>query len=170
MRRHQHETPSRLLVVASAVLLAASVTACTPGGAGPSASSSPTATVTAAPTAPSPTATPTPAPEIPGGDASANLERFTDVVEGVWDAGRSVAGRDYIDALVDAGFAKDAMEVTFDRTSVDDPADSIQFSVHIGTECLVGQVGPSVRGPITRVLPELPAENCLVGETRTIDW
>ena len=106
VRRHQHETPSRLLVVASAVLLAASVTACTPGGAGPSASSSPTATVTAAPTAPSPTATPTPAPEIPGGDASANLERFTDVVEGVWDAGRSVAGRDYIDALVDAGMAR----------------------------------------------------------------
>ena len=79
------------------------MTACTPGGAGPSASSSPTATVTAAPTAPSPTATPTPAPEIPGGDASANPARLTAVVEGVWDAGRSVAGRDYIDALVDAG-------------------------------------------------------------------
>ncbi|OYC96189.1 hypothetical protein CI089_10920 [Microbacterium sp. Yaish 1] len=82
----------------------------------------------------------------------------------------SVAGRAYIDALVAAGFDKSAMQVTADRTSVDDPVDSLQFSVLWAGECLVGQVGPSTPAPTAMVLPELPSGGCLIGQTRPIDW
>ncbi len=91
-------------------------------------------------------------------------------MNGVWNGSKSVKGRDYIDALVSAGFPKDAMQVTQDETSVDDPADSIQFSVRVGDECLVGQVGPSVSRPTAIVMPGLPEGECLVGQTRRIDW
>ncbi|RAZ35152.1 hypothetical protein DO944_03420 [Microbacterium sp. SMR1] len=82
----------------------------------------------------------------------------------------SVAGRAYIDALVAAGFDKSTMQVTADRTSVDDPVDSLQFSVLWAGECLVGQVGPSTPAPTATVLPELPSGGCLIGRTRPIDW
>jgi len=88
----------------------------------------------------------------------------------VWNGSKSARGRDYIDALVSAGFPKDAMQVTRDETSVGDPADSIQFSVRVGEECLVGQVGPSVPRPTALVMPGLPEGECLVGQTRPIDW
>ncbi|MFS0867335.1 hypothetical protein AB3M83_08380 [Microbacterium sp. 179-B 1A2 NHS] len=165
MRRHPSEMIPRLLVVTIGAGVIAGLVGCTPGDATPSPSPTPTPTATA-----TPSATPTPAETIPGGSAQENLDRFAAVVDEVWGDSRSVQGRDYVDALVDAGFEKDAMEVTFDRTSVDDPADSIQFSVHIADECLVGQVGPSVEGSVTRVLPEVPGDTCLIGETRPIDW
>ncbi|CAL4859842.1 hypothetical protein MMM2322_01510 [Microbacterium sp. MM2322] len=92
------------------------------------------------------------------------------MMDAVWKDSASVKGRDYIDALVAAGFEKDAMQVTKDKTSVDDPADSIQFSVRIGTECLVGQVGPSVPAPTALVMPGLAEGECLVGQTRPINW
>lgn len=119
--------------------------------------------------------TPAPARSTEGaspavGSAEARLEEFSAAMRGVWEQSRSVAGRDYIDALVAAGFDRDAMELTFDETSVGIPADSIQFSVRIGEACLVGQVGPSVPQPAARVMPGLPAGTCLIGETRPIDW
>jgi hypothetical protein len=140
---------------------ALTLVACAPE---PRTTPAPSTTATAEATAPTPT------PSAEDGSAEALRATFTEVVEAVWSADQSVAGRDYIDALVAAGFEKDAMQVTQDRTSVDDPADSIQFSVHIGEECLVGQVGPSVPGPIAALLPETPEATCLIGQTRPIDW
>jgi hypothetical protein len=141
--------------------IAFALVACAPE---PTPAPQPSATTTTESASPSPTPTAEP------GSAEALRPSFTETVEAVWADDRSVAGRDYIDALVAAGFEKDAMQVTRDRTSVDDPADSIQFSVHIGEECLVGQVGPSVRGPIVALLPETPEQTCLIGQTRPIDW
>ncbi|MDJ1113680.1 DUF6993 domain-containing protein [Microbacterium dauci] len=154
---------ARALVTISVLgaTMALALAACAPE---PSPTPRPSATATAESVSPSPT------PTLEPGSAEALRSTFTDVVEAVWSDGRSVAGRDYIDALVAAGFERDAMQVTQDRTSVDDPADSIQFSVHIGEDCLVGQVGPSVRGPIVALLPETPGETCLIGQTRPIDW
>lgn len=126
------------------------------------------------PTTPSGSATVTPSATAtpgldPDGSAADALPYFTDVVMTVWDQDQSVHGEDYIDALTDAGFDRDAMEVTADRTSVDDPADSISFSVIWDDECLVGQVGPSLSAPAAVVLPLLPTGRCLVGDTRAID-
>ncbi|MFI8631884.1 DUF6993 domain-containing protein [Microbacterium sp. NPDC077663] len=164
MRRHQPLRGTRLLLLVLAPAVAVSLAACAPESA-PRPSESAVATPSASP---SPTPTGTPGP--PEGSAEALLPDFTSAMERVWSASKSVKGRDYIDALIDAGFAKDAMQVTFDETSVNLPADSIQFSVRVGEECLVGQVGPSVPGPTGRVMPGLPEGECLVGETRSIDW
>ena len=69
-----------------------------------------------------------------------------------------------------AGFDKAAMQVTRDTSTVGNPAESIQFSVRWGDECLVGQVGPATGDPVTVVVPGLAEGTCLVGETRPIDW
>jgi hypothetical protein len=152
---------ARTVIASIAFAALLTLTACAP---------EPDASPTPEPSSPAATATATPTPTADPGSAEALRDTFAETVNAVWDADESVAGRDYIDALVTAGFEKEAMQVTQDRTSVDNPADSIQFSVHIGEECLVGQVGPSVDGPIVELLPETPAATCLVGQTRPIDW
>lgn len=134
----------------------------------------PVPTATAIPSA---TAAPTPTPTepeagglIPGGTASENLTLFQAVTAAVWASPEQVSGRAYIDALVAAGFDKSAMQVTPDQTTVGNPAESIQFSVRWGEECLVGQVGPATGTPVTVVVPVLAEGTCLIGETRPIDW
>ena len=78
------------------------------------------------------------------------------------------SGRSIIDNLVRAGFAKSAMQVTPDRTPIGNATDSIEFSVRIETQCLIGQ---SSGGSYTSlVAPALADGSCLVGKTRTIDW
>lgn len=107
---------------------------------------------------------------MPNGTAVDNLPVFTAVTDSVWDSADRGSGRAYIDALVAAGFDKTAMQVTNDTSTVGNPAESIQFSVRWGEECLVGQVGPATGEPVTVVVPVLAEGTCLVGETRPIDW
>lgn len=138
-----------------------SFAACTP---------TPTPTQTTA----APTATPTPTPTgpalVPDGSAEDNLPLFAQVVNTVAATDARAQGRAYIDALVAAGFPKAQMQVTNDLTTVGNPADSIQFSVKWAGECLVGQVGPSTPAPTALVLPLVPGDTCLIGQTRPIDW
>jgi hypothetical protein len=82
--------------------------------------------------------------------------------------GSDVRGRDFIDALVDAGFDKSAMQLTADTTAIGLKADNIQFSVQIGSDCLVGQYGNV--GYASAVLPAVSTAGCLIGNTRPIDW
>jgi hypothetical protein len=125
-------------------------------------------------TATSPTTVPTPsAPPpalVPEGTAADNLPIFTQVVETVSTGPDSVSGRAYVDALVAAGFDKAAMQVTEDHSTVGNPAESIQFSVRWGEECLMGQVGPATGEPVTTVMSGLSTGGCLIGQTRPIDW
>ncbi len=107
---------------------------------------------------------------VPDGSAEDNLPLFTSVMEQVWAGDDQVKGRAYVDALTAAGFDKEAMQLTRDRTTVDNPADAIQFSVLWEHECLIGQVGPSIKTPTSVILPELPGGGCLIGDTRPIDW
>jgi hypothetical protein len=155
--------------VIAAVLIGA-LSACSPGGSaaapGPTTSSSPSAQPTADPV-PSEPAEPA---LVPDGTASDNLPVFAAVTAAVWASENRVAGRAYVDALVQAGFDKSAMQVTDDQTTVGNPAESIQFSVRWGDECLIGQVGPATGEPVTAVMPVLAEGTCLIGETRTIDW
>ena len=60
------------------------------------------------------------------------------------------------------------MQVTPDTTPTRNNTDSIQFSVQLGNECLIGQFGG---GEYTSVVaPALATGGCLVGKTRPIDW
>lgn len=135
-----------------------------PGAASPSASSA------GDPSATSPEPAPAPAVLVPDGTAADNLPLFTEVVAQVWAGPDQVAGRAYVDALVAAGYERSAMQVTPDTTTIGNPAESIEFSVRWGEECLVGQVGPSIGSPVTTVLPGLSSGGCLIGQTRAIDW
>lgn len=137
-----------------------------PSGTGDAASSAAPASTDAA----TPSATATPAALVPGGSASENLPFFAQVVSTVWNSPDQVAGRAYIDALTAAGFDKGAMQVTPDESTIGNAAESIEFSVRIGDDCLVGQVGPSIGDPVTAVLPGLSSGGCLIGQTRSIDW
>jgi hypothetical protein len=124
---------------------------------------------------PTPTTEPTeapPAPPVFSPDLSAteNLEFFDSVNQAVVAADPNAGGRAFIDALVAAGFDKAAMQVTADRTTIDEAADSVQFSVAFQGECLVGQYGPKSDGYHGAVRPMLGTGACLVGQTRPIDW
>lgn len=127
--------------------------------------------------APTGSSSPAPAPESaaptfqPDGSAEDNLPVFAAVTAEVWASEERDAGRAYIDALVEAGFDKESMQVTADRTTVGNPAESIQFSVAWSDgQCLIGQTGPSTGEPETAVMPQLDGGRCLIGDTRPIDW
>ncbi|SFS06128.1 hypothetical protein SAMN04487846_2067 [Microbacterium sp. cf046] len=146
---------------------ALALTGCT----GEPSTPSPSQTSAPASGSPAPIVTPSAAPVIvPGGTAEENLPVFSMVTAAVWASPQQVSGRAYVDALVTAGFDKSAMQVTYDESTVGDPAESIQFAVRWGDECLVGQVGPSTGSPVTVVVPALSEGTCLVGSTRPIDW
>lgn len=150
---------SVLVVLVGAAVLAG----CTATEPSPSPTSTPVVTETAAPA-------PTVPVLVPEGTADDNLPVFTQVVASVWNGPDQVSGRAYIDALTATGFDKAAMQVTADESTVGNPAESIQFSVRWGEDCLVGQVGPATGAPVTVVLPGLPDGGCLLGQTRAIDW
>lgn len=157
------------LMMASAVLAVAvtGLTACTPSTSAPSAS--PTASDTATPT-PSVSAGPVAPTLKPDGTAADNKAFFDEVNRGVLAKNPAAVGRDFIDALVAAGFEKADMQLTADITTIKLKANSIQFSVRINGGCLVGQNGPSSGGYQSEVTPLLATGNCLVGDTRPIDW
>lgn len=108
---------------------------------------------------------------VPDGSAKENLPLFGEVVRRVWKSDDRVHGRAYVDALVKAGFAKKAMQVTEDRSTVGNPAETLMFSVRwSGGDCLIGQVGPETGKPVVKVMPQLGDGKCLLGKTRAIDW
>ncbi|MFD5214999.1 DUF6993 domain-containing protein [Microbacterium sp. NPDC058345] len=115
---------------------------------------------------------PAPAPALhPEGSAEDNEPLFSAVIDEVWASAERDAGRAYIDALTAAGFDRERMQLTADRSTVGNPAESIQFSVAWRDgQCLIGQTGPSTGEPVTAVMPQLAEGRCLIGDTRPIDW
>jgi hypothetical protein len=161
VRRQAAGAPGLLVAAALALALAG----CAPGGSpatGPSTpASTPTATSTSAAGA---------AHLVPGGTAEQNLPFFDQVNKATLAANPDAKGRDFIDALVAAGFTKADMQVTVDTTTIGLKANSIQFSVKMGETCLVGQNGADAGGYNSMVTPVLSMGTCLVGQTRAIDW
>lgn len=156
----------RALAALSILAAAMAIAACAPESVSP----------TADPTAPAPSgsAAPAPGPEpeptlAPEGTAADNLPLFSRVVADVWGSEQRDQGRAYIDALVAAGFDKAAMQVTADRSTVGNAAESILFSVRWGDDCLLGQVGPETGDPVTTADAAIDGV-CLIGNTRPIDW
>ncbi|KQR66623.1 hypothetical protein [Frigoribacterium sp. Leaf172] len=134
-----------------------------------------TAGCTSGPGTVQPSVPPTPsadaaAPTTPAADASIDeaLAYFDRVNREHLDGGGATDGRSLVDNLVAAGFDKTAMQVTSDTTSIGREADSIQFSVLRGSDCLIGQAGAT--GYASQVAPVLGTGACLIGTTRTIDW
>jgi hypothetical protein len=161
-----------LLLGATVATLTAVLSGCTsPGSAQPAPAATSTADASATPSE-EPTESPeTPRPEPTldaNGSALQNLDYFDAVNERLLEEQESPDGRAFIDNLIAAGFAREAMEVTPDRTAVDLAADNIQFSVRIGEECLIGQFGNT--GYASVVADALSTGKCLVGNTRPIDW
>lgn len=163
-RRH---TGATIAALAGAAALA--LTGCTSSGPSPTPSAESSVSPDAVPSTAAPTETPELAlrPDLP---AAENLAFFDSVNRAVVEADPSAGGRAFIDALASAGFDKAAMQVTADTTTIGDPADSIQFAVVLGTECLIGQYGPKSDGYRSAVRPVLGTGGCLVGDTRPIDW
>ncbi|MDQ2660518.1 MAG: hypothetical protein M3Y52_01445 [Actinomycetota bacterium] len=152
------------LVGAATLVGIAGCTAAPSPDPGAPSTTSPSASIAPTPSAP-------PAPTLsPGLSAGENLAFFDSVNLGVIAANPEAGGRDFVDALVAAGFDKAQMEVTADRTTVDLAADSVQFAVLFQGECLVGQYGPASDGYHGAVRPPLGIGGCLVGQTRPIDW
>ncbi|WP_157005977.1 DUF6993 domain-containing protein [Agromyces laixinhei] len=161
--RRRFGTVATLAIAGVAILVG--LTACTVDDP------QPTAPATTRPTPADPGTPVATAPEFhPELAATENLPYFDWVNAGVIAANAAAGGRDFIDALVAAGFDKAQMQVTADATTIGDPADSMQFSVVFQGECLVGQYGPKSDGYHGAVRPLLGTGTCLVGQTRTIDW
>lgn len=151
------------------VLVASALAACV---------STPSPPVTNSPhtssSSPTPTVTPTPTPTVPAldttGTAADDKAYFDQVNRAVLAKNPAAVGRDFIDALVAAGFEKADMQLTVDTTTIGLKANSIQFSVRINGGCLVGQNGEGSDGYQSVVTPLLSTGNCLVGDTRPINW
>jgi len=154
----------------TAALMALGLAACSADSPPPTRTSS--AGPSAGPgTVPPPAAEPVPDPTLaPRLSASENLDYFDFIAAGVLRADPAAGGKAFIDGLVAGGFDKKTMEVTFDRTQADLAADSIQFSVRVNDECLIGQNGPATGGYHSMVADVLSSGTCLVGGTRQIDW
>lgn len=153
----------------AALLVVAALAGCAPEA---HTAGSPDSSPTVAPsqTPAEPTATDPPATMLPQGTAADNLPVFAGITASVWASEGRASGRAYVDALAAAGFDKASMEVTDDLSTVGNAAESIQFSVRWGDECLIGQVGAATGDPVTVVEPVLVEGTCLVGETRPLDW
>jgi hypothetical protein len=107
---------------------------------------------------------------VPGGTAEENKAFFDQVNRATLTANAAAKGRDFIDGLVVAGFPKAQMQVTPDQTSIGLRPGSIQFSVRLGDACLIGQNGADAGGYSSMVAPVLSTGQCLIGQTRPIDW
>lgn len=161
----------RPIAAAAALFVAASLAGCAafespqPPSPAPQATETGQADETAVETAPPLTTEPS---LVPGGTAEQNQAWFDQVNQQTLQQNASAGSHELVDALSGAGFDKQTMEVTFDRTNVDLDADYIIVSVRFGEECLIGQRGP--RGYASQIAATLGTGKCLVGHTQSIDW
>ena len=120
--------------------------------------------------APVPTVAPSTSATAAPDDSAEGQRRLFDVTNNgtVARLGADAKGRDFIDALVAAGFDKSAMQLTPDTTAIGLNADNLQFSVQIDDDCLIGQYGNV--GYASAILPAIATAGCLIGNTRAIDW
>ena len=153
----ERRMPSR--VAASVTLVLAfglALAGCTEPGAEP----------TAEPSGPAPSASGSPTPSVPtlieGGTAEQNLPYFEYVITQFMDSSKKRSGGAFVDALVEAGFERDDIEVTPDTTAIGQPADSVVFAVRLGDTCLIGQHGNGIKFEST-TSEVLATGQCLVG-------
>ncbi len=151
--------PAVLLPLALVAALAACTPQSDPAPAG-TAATTPAAVASSAPT--------TTAALLPEGTAADNKPFFDQVNQALIASNPQAGGVEFTSNLRSSGFDIAAMQVTPDITTVGVAADSIQFSVRWGDQCLIGQYG---HGAYTSmVAPPIATGACLIGQTRAIDW
>jgi hypothetical protein len=116
------------------------------------------------------TATPGPIPsEVPtfdpNGNAAQNLPFFNQVNQQTLAAKPSATGMDFVNGLIAAGFNKADMQVTSDKTSINLQPGSVQFSVKMKDQCLIGQFGQDSGGYQSMVAAPISTGTCLIGNT-----
>jgi len=152
------------VVLAVPVALGLALAGCTPDPA-----PAPSSSVTAAPTPTGSVAPPAAAGALnPAGTAADNKAFFDSTNQALIATNPAAGGVEFTSNLRTSGFDITAMQVTPDITTVGVAADSIQFSVRWGADCLIGQYGQGVY--TSSVMPALGTGTCLVGQTRAIDW
>ncbi len=150
--------PRRALACAVAALALAVLAGCQAAAPDPTPSRSSSPSVT-------PTPTPTPDPEpVFDGTAADNQAYFDAVNEALIASGAALSGAAFVDNLVAAGYSREAMEVTPDRTAINEPADNVVFSIRFGDTCLLGQWGNI--GYTSLVTPVLSTGRCIIGTAR----
>ena len=160
---------ARVLLSASAsasvaVVLLAALAGCAPDDRASLLEPEPTATVDGTPV-PEPTVAPSFEPAL---SAVENQPYFDQVMRTLLLKEGKTSGKKVVNTLVDAGFDKRAIEVTFDKTAIDLDADNLQFAVQVNGGCIIGQFG-NVKYSST-IAPVLGSGVCFIGKTRTIDW
>ena len=104
---------------------------------------------------------------LPGGTALANRAYFDFVNQRLLSVNDNPSSEAVVANLVAAGFAKEDLEVTPDKTSqLRRPSDSIEFSVRAGGSCLIGQFEAGTY--VSLVGPVLSGGRCLIGKTEPI--
>lgn len=153
---------ARTTAVASALaglVLAAALAGCVPTTPTPV----PTQTGSASAT---PSASPTPAAPamVEGGTAKENQPYFDQLNNTYFSANGIGTSAGVVENLAAAGFRKQDMQVTAERTSIDLQADSMIVSVRLKGECLIGDFQPS-SGYRSAITPLLGTGGCLIGTT-----
>lgn len=98
-----------------------------------------------------------------------NLPAFEAAINKGAEAKPSDTGKNLVNALVNAGFPKESIQVTFNKTKTGQDADSVIVSVLIENSCLIGQ--KALGGDtFTSLESALATGGCLIGITRQIDW
>jgi hypothetical protein len=116
----------------------------------------------------SPSAEPDPDPTmLPGGTALANRAYFDFVNPRLIAKNKNPTLARIVTTLVQAGFSKSAIEITPEKTSeLRRPVDSMEFSVRIDDQCLIGQFESG--GYHSLVGPVLSGGRCLIGKTASL--
>lgn len=105
---------------------------------------------------------------VEGGSAEQNLDYFLFRLDALVAEDPQASSRSIVDALVEAGFEKSAMEVTADSTPLGSRTDSILVAVRLDDQCLIGQVFDG--RAVADISGLLGTDTCLVGRTLSIDW
>lgn len=152
---------ARSTVIATAlvgVVLAGALAACVPTTPTPVPS-----VPVAEPSASATSAAPADPVFVDGGTAEENQPYFDKVNLAYFASNGTGTSLSIADNLVSAGFRKQDLEVTADRTSIDLQADSIIVSVRLKGQCLIGDFQAS--GYKSIVAPLLGTGGCLIGTT-----
>ena len=151
-----------LLVAAVGAIVSVGLVGCSGGDTvEPLTTTAPTSTASASATdSSSPSASTDPA-------VAAELAKFDASNRGVAAAG-APDDHGIVDALVAAGFAKSAMQITPDTPTNGRKVAAIEVAVLVGSTCLIG--GFNGTAYTSDTAPALAGGKCLLGNTRAIDW
>lgn len=104
---------------------------------------------------------------VPSGSADENKDFFFKSLQEFADGELEISGQNITGSLVEAGFEAELMQVTFDESKTDLPADTITVSVLFEEECLLGQIERRTRKVYLDKADALGPNNdvCILGIT-----